>query len=152
VNTVLHSETTGELIHESGHASEVRNLPLRRLHHKQRSKTIGSPGPETYFLLFTLMNFQSRWSQSEQYVLMGIMFVNHLLFADDICLFALVPEEPTRGRTRGTSCPVSSEISDLCEISDLLLFFSYFASQKKEIKSGNDFFDVMFEFICFSSG
>jgi len=29
--------------------------------------------------------------------------------------------------------PVSSEISDLCEISDLLLFVSYFASQKKEI-------------------
>ena len=38
--------------------------------------------------------------------------------------------------------PVSSEISDLCEISDLLLFFSYFASQNKELKSGNYFFDV----------
>jgi len=38
--------------------------------------------------------------------------------------------------------PVSSEISDLCEISDLLLFFSYFASQNKEIKSGNYFSDV----------
>jgi len=36
--------------------------------------------------------------------------------------------------------PVSSEISDLCEISDLLLFFSYFASQNEEIKSGNYFF------------
>jgi len=33
--------------------------------------------------------------------------------------------------------PVSSEISDLCEISDLLLFLSYFACQNKEIKSGN---------------
>jgi len=29
--------------------------------------------------------------------------------------------------------PVSSEISDLCEISDLLLFFSYFASESKGI-------------------
>jgi len=38
--------------------------------------------------------------------------------------------------------PLSSEISDLCEIADLLLFFSYFASQNKEIKSGNYFFDV----------
>jgi len=38
--------------------------------------------------------------------------------------------------------PVSSEISDLCEISDLLLFFSYFDSQSKEIKSGNYFFDA----------
>jgi len=37
---------------------------------------------------------------------------------------------------------VSSEISDLCEISDLLLFFSYFASQNKEIKSVNYVFDV----------
>jgi len=37
---------------------------------------------------------------------------------------------------------VSSEISDLCEISDLLLFFSYFASEIKEIKSGNSLFDV----------
>jgi len=37
---------------------------------------------------------------------------------------------------------MSSEISDLCEISDLLVFFSYFASQNKEIKSGNYFFDV----------
>ena len=36
--------------------------------------------------------------------------------------------------------PVSSEISDLCEISDLLLFFSYFASKNKEIRSGNYFF------------
>jgi len=41
-----------------------------------------------------------------------------------------------------TPVPVSSEISDLCEISDLLLFFSYFASQNKEIKSDNYFFDV----------
>ena len=38
--------------------------------------------------------------------------------------------------------PVSGEISDLCEIADLLLFFSYFASQNKETKSGNYFFDV----------
>jgi len=38
--------------------------------------------------------------------------------------------------------PVSSEISHLCEISDLLLFFSYFASQNKEIKFGNYFYDV----------
>jgi len=29
------------------------------------------------------------------------------------------------------------------EISDLLLFFSYFASQNKKIKSGNYFFDVV---------
>jgi len=35
--------------------------------------------------------------------------------------------------------PVSSEISDLCEISDLLLFLSYFASHDKEIKFGNYF-------------
>jgi len=35
--------------------------------------------------------------------------------------------------------PVSSEISDLCEIFDLLLFSSYFASHNKEIKSGNYF-------------
>ena len=33
--------------------------------------------------------------------------------------------------------PVSSEISNLCEFSDLLLLFSYSASQNKEIKSGN---------------
>ena len=35
--------------------------------------------------------------------------------------------------------PVSSEISDLCEISDLFLFVSYFASQNKEIKFDNYF-------------
>ena len=47
--------------------------------------------------------------------------------------------------TRPSSPPVpqvSSEISDLCEISDLLLFFSYFASQNKETKSGNTFLHV----------
>jgi len=44
--------------------------------------------------------------------------------------------------TRDDRYPVSNEISDLCEISDLLLFFSYFASQNKEIKSGNYFCDV----------
>ena len=37
---------------------------------------------------------------------------------------------------------VSNEISDLCEISDLLLFVSYFASLSKGIKFGNYFFDV----------
>jgi len=39
---------------------------------------------------------------------------------------------------------VSSEISDLCEISDLLLFVSYFASQSKGIKFG----DYLFEVCC----
>jgi len=38
--------------------------------------------------------------------------------------------------------PVSSEISDLCEISDLLLFVSYSASLSKGIKFGDYFFDV----------
>jgi len=37
---------------------------------------------------------------------------------------------------------VSSEFSDLCEISDLLFFVSYFASQSKGIKFGEYFFDV----------
>jgi len=37
---------------------------------------------------------------------------------------------------------VSSEFSDLCEISDLLFFVSYFASQSKGIKFGDCFFDV----------
>jgi len=39
--------------------------------------------------------------------------------------------------------PVSSEISDLCKISDLLLFFSCFDYQNKEIKSGNYFFGCL---------
>jgi len=38
-----------------------------------------------------------------------------------------------------TAAPVSSEISNLWEISDLLLFFRYFTSQNKEIKFGNYF-------------
>jgi len=38
--------------------------------------------------------------------------------------------------------PVLSEISDLCEISDLLLFVSYFASQSKGIQLGDYFLDV----------
>jgi len=37
---------------------------------------------------------------------------------------------------------VSSEISYLCEITDLLCFFSYFSSQSKGIKFGDYFFDV----------
>jgi len=44
--------------------------------------------------------------------------------------------------------PVSIDISVLCEISDLLLFVSYFASQNKGIfdqKFGDDFFDVCCE-------
>ena len=40
--------------------------------------------------------------------------------------------------------PVSSEISDLCEISDLLLFVSYFSSESKGIKFGDYFFDVCY--------
>jgi len=38
--------------------------------------------------------------------------------------------------------PISSEISVLCEISDPLLFVSYFASQSKGIKFGVYFFDA----------
>jgi len=38
--------------------------------------------------------------------------------------------------------PVSSEIPDLCEISDLLLIVSYFAFQSKGMKFGDYFFDV----------
>jgi len=41
-----------------------------------------------------------------------------------------------------TFYPVSSKISDLCEISDLSLFFSYFASESKGIKFCNYFFDI----------
>jgi len=37
---------------------------------------------------------------------------------------------------------VSSEISELCEISDLLFFVSYFSSQSKGIKFGDYFVDV----------
>jgi len=37
---------------------------------------------------------------------------------------------------------LSSDISDLYEISELLLFVSYFASQSKGIKFGGYFFDV----------
>jgi len=43
---------------------------------------------------------------------------------------------------RAYATPVSSEISDFCEISDLLLFFSYFSSQNNGIKFGVYFFDV----------
>jgi len=37
---------------------------------------------------------------------------------------------------------MSSGIYDLCEISDLLLFVSHFASQGKVIKFGDYLFDV----------
>jgi len=36
--------------------------------------------------------------------------------------------------------PVSSEISDLCEIPDLLVFVTYFASQSKETTFRKDVF------------
>ena len=54
-------------------------------------------------------------------------------------------ERKTQNQAGVDSCspvPVSSEISDLCVISDLLLFLSYFSSQSKGIKFGNYFFDV----------
>jgi len=47
-----------------------------------------------------------------------------------------------QGRNEVRWRPVSSELSDLCELSDLLLFVSYCASQNNEIKLGNYFFDV----------
>jgi len=37
---------------------------------------------------------------------------------------------------------MSSAISDLCEISDLLFFVSYLASERKRIKFGDYIFDV----------
>jgi len=39
---------------------------------------------------------------------------------------------------------MSSAISDLCEISDLLLFVSSFASQSKGVKFGDYYFDVSY--------
>jgi len=42
--------------------------------------------------------------------------------------------------------PVSNEISDLCEISDPILLFSYFSSQNKGIQFGN----YIFEACCFN--
>jgi len=39
---------------------------------------------------------------------------------------------------------VSREIYDLCKISDLLVFVSYFASQRKGIKFGDYFSDVCY--------
>jgi len=39
---------------------------------------------------------------------------------------------------------IRAGVSDLCEISDLVMFFSYFASQNKEIKSVKYFSDVCF--------
>jgi len=52
------------------------------------------------------------------------------------------PGPKEKRRTLPDSTPVSSKISDLCEISDVLLPFSYFASQNKEIKTDNYFFYV----------
>ena len=52
------------------------------------------------------------------------------------------PDQDQESKIWEKTDPVSNEISDLCEISDLLLFLSYFASQNKEIKPGNYFFDV----------
>ena len=51
---------------------------------------------------------------------------------------------PTPALEKRFFAPVSSEISDLCEISDLLLFVSYFASQSKGMKLGDCFFDVCY--------
>ena len=42
-------------------------------------------------------------------------------------------------RARVAPDPVSSDFPDLCEISDLLLFVSHFASQSKGIKFGDNF-------------
>jgi len=53
--------------------------------------------------------------------------------------------KPANSKKHKHEFAVSSEISDLCEISDLLLLFSYFASQNTEIKFGNYFFDVCCE-------
>ena len=41
-----------------------------------------------------------------------------------------------------TLTPVSSEISSLCKICDIVLFVSYFASQSEGIKFGDYFFDA----------
>ena len=46
------------------------------------------------------------------------------------------------GRLRLESTPVSSEIYDLCEFSEQLLFVSYFAAQTKGIKFGDYLLDV----------
>jgi len=45
-------------------------------------------------------------------------------------------------RGKPTSYPVSSEISNPCEISDLLFLVSYFDSQSKGIRFGDCFYDV----------
>jgi len=40
------------------------------------------------------------------------------------------------------SATLSGEVSDLCKVSNLIFFVSYFASQSKKIKFADHFFDV----------
>ena len=52
---------------------------------------------------------------------------------------------PTTRDDYSSGVPMSSVISDICEILDLLLFCSYFASQSKGKKFWICFFDVCYE-------
>jgi len=59
-----------------------------------------------------------------------------------LAAFSFVFQTTGKKKARKFNIPVPSENSDLREISDRLLFVSYFASQNKEIQWGNCFFDV----------
>ena len=71
--------------------------------------------------------------------------LNRIRYGYSNCIAEVVPQPestPARFCIFLKVYLMSSEISDLCKISDLLLFFCYFVSQNKEIQSGNCFFDV----------
>jgi len=71
--------------------------------------------------------------------------LNRIRYGYSNCIAEVVPQPestPARFCIFLKVYLMSSEISDLRKISDLLLFFCYFVSQNKEIQSGNCFFDV----------
>jgi len=88
------------------------------------------------------------WSRSLKY---EFLFNRHSLWSKQLvqitqCLLVFIGPNRSGAGAKNFGYlelePVSSEISDLCEISDLLLFFSYFLSESNGIKFGNYFFDV----------
>ena len=92
-------------------------------------------GKQTYYIFGIFKIYQICKIRSQLKCLRIITFKQQKFSQSDP---VLIREFPKKLR----SDPVSSEICDLCGISDLLLFLSYFASQTKRIKFDNNFFDV----------
>ena len=83
----MHSKTVVELVQATDHASKLGYQLLIPLYCNQWGKARGSPEPIHLFAVY-LDELSIQLGSARVGCSVGNMVVNHLMFADDICVFS----------------------------------------------------------------